>query len=908
MKLKNLLLLPILFLRMCITANAQTYCPANADFETGGFANWTCYKGQNNTGPVWSLASCAPIPSLHTIWRGAWWTDPYGGFPPVGYGLYSLEIGKDTVNNNADAASYNIHVPAGSSYKLMYRYAIVLEDPGHLPSQQPRYEMSVTDSATGIAMPCYSYIISSPSTTPGFQQDGTSDVWYLNWTAATLDLSSMAGKTVTISFKVGGCTTGGHFGYAYVDMNCGDYDFRVSGCTGGFMAISAPFNDSLYQWTDSLTYTASFGTTQTISVPSPSVTTTFAIITTPHSLYGCKDTLYYRLTPSVMATHQARDTTICYGSSVNIFGNATDILPLFYSWTPLTGLSCSTCDTTLATPPVGVNAYKITTSNTEGCSITDTIKITVNPWPTAITPIASICSGSSITMSDAVSGGSWNSSNTVIATIGSSSGIATGVSAGSSVITYGFGSCAAFYTITVAPMPPAFTGSSSLCTGTTATLSDALTGGMWTSSNTTIASIGITSGMVSGISAGTSLISYALGACATSTSITVNPLPTVSATYYATCSDVDTLAAGGSSGTTYTWSPTTGLSCTTCDTTTVSPAATTTYTVTGTSLTGCNNTTTVTINGNRIFGHITFSGPTPDTLDMKIWLIQYNPVDSSIAALDSTLTCAVDSITYYEFDGKPSGSYMAKAMLLYGNPAGGSGYVPTYSLSTPHWDTAATIAHTSGSDSLHITMVYGIVPSGPGFIGGYVYAGAGKGTTGDAPVSNMLIFLENTISHVLTHDYTDATGSYSFSNLAYGDYIIYPEDYVYNTTPSTTISLSATIPEAHNIDFRQFIGSKIIIPYTYPNGVKTISYNKQFTVFPNPSNGLLNVSWANLQTGVATIKITDILGRKLYTTNMDINTSSGNAAINFSGLTDGVYIITIQSGEMIYCGKLVIEK
>jgi hypothetical protein len=47
-----------------------------------------------------------------------------------------------------------------------------------------------------------------------------------------------------------------------------------------------------------------------------------------------------------------------------------------------------------------------------------------------------ICMGATITWTGSVSGGTWASSNTSVATIGSSSGVITGVSAGSSHITY----------------------------------------------------------------------------------------------------------------------------------------------------------------------------------------------------------------------------------------------------------------------------------------------------------------------------------------------------------------------------------------------------------------------------------------------------------------------------------------
>jgi subtilisin-like proprotein convertase family protein len=82
--------------------------------------------------------------------------------------------------------------------------------------------------------------------------------------------------------------------------------------------------------------------------------------------------------------------------------------------------------------------------------------------------------------------------------------------------------------------------------------------------------------------------------------VTVVPPPTISAgANVAICNGQSTtLTATG--GSTYTWSPATGLSSTTGAAVTASPTATTTYTVTGTSAAGCTNTSTVTVTVNPL--------------------------------------------------------------------------------------------------------------------------------------------------------------------------------------------------------------------------------------------------------------------------------------------------------------------
>ncbi|MBV8253642.1 MAG: Ig-like domain-containing protein, partial [Chitinophaga sp.] len=183
--------------------------------------------------------------------------------------------------------------------------------------------------------------------------------------------------------------------------------------------------------------------------------------------------------------------------------------------------------------------YEVTNAN--GCKAKQIATVTVNALPVVspITGTTSMCMGAATTLSNTTTGGVWSSSNTAIATVDANSGLVTGVSAGTATITYEVtnGGCKAQQTTTITvkaqPVVSPITGTTSMCMGATTTLSSTTTGGVWSSSNTGVATIDANTGLVTGVSAGTATITYevtnANGCKAEQTvTVTVNALPVVS--------------------------------------------------------------------------------------------------------------------------------------------------------------------------------------------------------------------------------------------------------------------------------------------------------------------------------------------------------------------------------------------
>ncbi|NND88709.1 MAG: T9SS type A sorting domain-containing protein, partial [Flavobacteriaceae bacterium] len=79
--------------------------------------------------------------------------------------------------------------------------------------------------------------------------------------------------------------------------------------------------------------------------------------------------------------------------------------------------------------------------------------------------------------------------------------------------------------------------------------------------------------------------------------------------------------------------------------------------------------------------------------------------------------------------------------------------------------------------------------------------------------------------------------------------------------------------------------------------------DKNFKIYPNPSNGNINIK-SLVDAGDVTVSIFDLNGRKVYTQAV---TLSDSANINAEGLKAGVYVIEINGGNYTHTAKLLIN-
>jgi len=228
--------------------------------------------------------------------------------------------------------------------------------------------------------------------------------------------------------------------------------------------------------------------------------------------------------------------SVCTGAATPLSVTATG--GTWSSSTPTTGTIDAAGNVTGIAAGVAGIAYTVT----NGCgTAVATATVTVIPLPVAgtITGSVPICALSTIPLSDTVATGSgtWSSGSPGIASV-SSAGVVTGLSAGTSVISYSVSNACGVAvdttTVIVVTFPAAgtITGADTVCQGATLHLSDAVPGGVWGSATAGVATVS-GAGVVSGVAGGTGIISYsvtnACGTAATTTAITVDPLPVVGA-------------------------------------------------------------------------------------------------------------------------------------------------------------------------------------------------------------------------------------------------------------------------------------------------------------------------------------------------------------------------------------------
>jgi PKD repeat protein len=319
---------------------------------------------------------------------------------------------------------------------------------------------------------------------------------------------------------------------------------------------------------------------------------------------------------------QPTSLTACVGdNNIQFSVTATGIPAPNYQWrkngSNISGANAST----YTINPVSLadaGNYDVVVSNTAGSVTSVVVTLTVNPIPNVtINPSnPSICAGESVALTaTGANSYSWSpasglssavGANVTASPINTTSYTVTGTSAGCS------GSANVTVNVTNVPSISINPSAPSICAGENITLSATGAGNYTWSPSQGLSATNTASVIASPTQTTVYTVSGGTGNCSSSATvtITVNPLPllNINPANPSICAG-ESVQINVSGASTFTWSPSTGLSSSTGSSVTANPTSTTTYNVTG--LTGlCSTTTAVTVSVGQI-ANLTVSPANP---------------------------------------------------------------------------------------------------------------------------------------------------------------------------------------------------------------------------------------------------------------------------------------------------------
>lgn len=115
------------------------------------------------------------------------------------------------------------------------------------------------------------------------------------------------------------------------------------------------------------------------------------------------------------------------------------------------------------------------------------------------------------------------------------------------------------------------------------------------------------------------------------------------------------------------------------------------------------------------------------------------------------------------------------------------------------------------------------------------------------------------------------------------------------------------VKDGYNNDTGSIIGWGIEFcnsPYTI--GISDYSFDF-FNIFPNPSEGVFNISLYSNNTEKATIQLFDMRGRLITQNIFDSSESQINTSVDYSNVSEGIYLMKISKGNESGTRQIVIE-
>jgi len=313
-----------------------------------------------------------------------------------------------------------------------------------------------------------------------------------------------------------------------------------------------------------------------------------------------------------------------------------------------------------------------------------------------------------------------------------------------------------------------------------------------------------------------------------------------------------------------------------------------------------------------------FSGATPAPGDVNIY-----KYESFLGKFDSIRTEPVNGIGQFLFTSMPEGNYIIKATPTATNLQ--TSYTGTNAVG---WKSAVPFNHTCLSQPvINIDVVpFTSIGTGPCEISGKLIEGNGfvQRLAGDdfkplfpgQPIGGIIVkggrnpggqmFSQTVTPGILAGS---AHGTYTFSNLPYGDYFILVDIPGLDTNGTYHVNLSATTPSVSALDF--IVDSMYINPIG--SSVNLISHsnsvlNNSISIYPNPATNQTKIKYELINEANVEIELFDLVGRKTKTIieKSMFEKNKYEHTIPLNELSSGVYFIKFKINNSENVIKLII--
>lgn len=235
--------------KWCSTPNKTNYSTATAPFVNGfnssGAGNTFGYVHELVTAGIDPHVGISRVPPGHTA------AIRLGDDKPITLpSLVGLPFNHQIIRNTFTVSAAN---PT-----ITYWYAVVFDQElsqKHNITDQPYFKIRLFDrNNTEVA--CASYDVNATSGSDDgfkiFTLNNTVEAVYKDWVPIYIPLINYVNQQMTIQFETSDCSQGGHFGYAYIAVDCNPFEVITSTpflCGNSTAVLTAPGGASTYVWT-----------------------------------------------------------------------------------------------------------------------------------------------------------------------------------------------------------------------------------------------------------------------------------------------------------------------------------------------------------------------------------------------------------------------------------------------------------------------------------------------------------------------------------------------------------------------------------------------------------------------------------------------------------------------------------